>query len=139
MKGLSLLALWGLCNSQCVSSDFSCLAGTDVKALNDNLCTQMKGMPGCSLRQSCKPADNFCNENVIYATICQDMPNMSPCSAFRSCQVPSCGLVPTSNNTTKLILSICNEMAMPGCERCNIKIPVCKLMPSMGQSKEDQR
>ena len=57
----------------CLDSDFSCLGGADVRSLNDDLCRQMKGMVGCSLRESCKstPDKPFCNENVIYATLCQ--------------------------------------------------------------------
>ena len=141
MKLLLVSAAAALCSD----SQLSCLSATNTKLLNDELCRQMPGMIGCSLRTICK-GEAFCSENSVYATICQDMPMMKPCQAFQQCSIQSCGF-PTSANVTKQIYSICTEMNMAGCEKCSIKetstysecdlmtvySDLCKAMPNMSQ------
>ena len=134
----------------CLDSDFSCLKDTNVAELNNQLCTQMKGMPGCSLRAACKTdrTKPYCHENIIYAIMCQDMPMMKACQPFQQCtNVGRCDLVPKTVNTTQQIFSICNEMSMEGCNKCAVKessiyaecdlvqtySDLCLAMPKMSQ------
>lgn len=137
----------------CNAAEFTCLSNVSVSTLNDELCQEMNGMPGCSLRAECgtKKSGN-CDEKLIYALICQDMPRMSGCAAYRSrCEAaPTCNLLPSSKTTTEQIYSICNEMAMPGCETCKVSSTsvyaecdllgtysfLCKAMPNMRQCGE---
>ena len=112
----------GVVNAGCLTSDFSCLSNRNVPELNMELCKQMPGMTGCSLLNECKgSSEAFCRPQVIYATICQDMPTMRTCNAFKSCNIEKCDLLPSTEQTTKQIYSICNEMTMDGCEKCQLK------------------
>ena len=91
------------------------------------LCTQMPGMPGCSLMNECKKDSTFlpstyCSNSSLLADICMyDMPKMSGCSNFGNCNncnpLPN---LPTSKIATRAIYSICNEMNMDGCDQCKI-------------------
>jgi copper transporter 1 len=112
----------------CSSSEITCASFTlpsqNVTANIQDLCTQMKGMPGCSL-QSKVQVDPF----VIYATICTDMPSMRGCAAYRQqcanrdneqCKRNQPITIPSSAVATRQIFSICNEMTMDGCEVCRI-------------------
>ncbi|KAJ3189877.1 hypothetical protein HDU85_000161 [Gaertneriomyces sp. JEL0708] len=110
----------------------------------DELCTQMKGMPGCTVRQLCADdtlfpsgelKEKYCNEVSVLADVCySDMPNMQSCKPYTStcgslgnstgvlnpqCQsFPALPDLPTSAVLTKQIYSICTEMSMDGCEVC---------------------
>jgi copper transporter 1 len=126
------IALISVVSASCVPSDLSCLKNVTVSTYTTDLCNQMSGMPGCSLKASCKTTKSNCNEEVIYSTICNDMPGMRGCVPFKTlCQnTPVCDQIPTSKAVTKNIYSICTEMSMPGCE-------VCKINENSGYSECD--
>ncbi|KAF9960757.1 hypothetical protein BGZ70_008500 [Mortierella alpina] len=154
-------------------SDPSCasfeLPAATITADLDNLCTSMPFMPGCSLYKSCQSAsktDQWCTPFSVLADICAvDMPNMGGCKNY----VALCGIAanqttasrpaickkapmipsfPTTKNASALVLDICGEMSMAGCERCPKPAPdayaascdtlgtyaiLCKAMPEMHQ------
>ncbi|KAI8360552.1 Ctr copper transporter family-domain-containing protein [Mortierella sp. GBAus27b] len=154
-------------------SDPSCvsfeLPEATVKADLDNLCKQMPYMPGCSLYKSCQAAsktDQWCTPFSVLADICQvDMPSMRDCknyvalcgastngtSASRPAvcsKAPMISSFPTTKNASALVIDICTEMDMAGCERCPKPPPgayaadcdtlgtyaiLCKAMPDMHQ------
>ncbi|KAF9177812.1 hypothetical protein BGZ51_003185 [Haplosporangium sp. Z 767] len=154
-------------------SDASCanfeLPAATIKADLDGLCTQMPYMPGCSLYKSCEAAsktDQWCTPFSVLADICSlDMPNMRDCknyvalcgtatnktSAARPAicsKAPMITAFPTTKNASALVIDICTEMDMAGCERCPKPAPgayaadcdtlgtyaiLCKAMPDMHQ------
>ncbi|KAI9103747.1 Ctr copper transporter family-domain-containing protein [Phlyctochytrium arcticum] len=124
----------------------------DATSSLNSLCTQMEGMPGCTVRITCTSnaasipdgASHYCTPFSLLANICSvDMPNMGDCknyvaqcgnSTTPASQVlnPQCSdakastplpNLPTSKQATQQIKSICTEMAMPGCEACSIASP----------------
>ncbi|KAF9434294.1 hypothetical protein BGZ76_008256 [Entomortierella beljakovae] len=156
------------------SSDPSCvsfeLPVETVKADLDNLCTQMPYMPGCSLYKSCQASsktDQWCTPFSVLADICSvDMPMMRDCKNYVSlcgaannqtagvshpaiCKsAPMISDFPTTKNASALVIDICTEMDMKGCERCPKPAPgayaancdtlgtyaiLCKSMPEMHQ------
>ncbi|KAJ3035191.1 hypothetical protein HDV00_004260 [Rhizophlyctis rosea] len=103
-----------------------------------NLCQQMPGMPGCTIRTSCSSPSStipseYCTPFSLLSNICSlDMPRMSDCAAYTStcansttrCTGPSLSplpSLPTSAQTTASISSICTEMSMDGCSTCSIR------------------
>ncbi|KAI1321359.1 hypothetical protein EDD11_006697 [Mortierella claussenii] len=154
-------------------SDPSCatfeLPAATVQADLEGLCTQMPFMPGCSIFKSCQSAsktDQWCTPFSVLADICSvDMPMMRDCknyvalcgtaanqtSAARPaiCQkAPMITAFPTTKNASALVIDICTEMDMAGCERCPKPKPdayaadcdtlgtyaiLCKAMPDMHQ------
>ncbi|TPX57709.1 hypothetical protein PhCBS80983_g03618 [Powellomyces hirtus] len=117
-----------------------------ISASLTSLCTQMDGMPGCSIRKACDENDHipdpYCTPMSLLANICSaDMPTMADCRSYvqqcgnattaanglnTQCKEPASQPIPalpTSKTTTQHIYSICTEMAMPGCERCTITSP----------------
>ncbi|KAK3808635.1 MAG: Ctr copper transporter family-domain-containing protein [Benniella sp.] len=154
-------------------SDPSCvsfeLPEATIKADLDNLCTQMPYMPGCSLYKSCQAAsktDQWCTPFSVLADICQvDMPSMRDCKNYVALcgsgtnqttasrpaicsKAPMISSFPTTKNASALVIDICTEMDMAGCERCPKPAPgayaancdtlgtyaiLCKAMPDMHQ------
>ncbi|KAG0365423.1 Ctr copper transporter family-domain-containing protein [Gamsiella multidivaricata] len=155
-------------------SDPSCvsfeLPAATIQTDLDSLCTQMPYMPGCSLYKSCQAAsktDQWCTPFSVLADICAvDMPNMGNCknyvalcgtaanqtsSASRPAvcsKAPMISSFPTTKNASALVIDICTEMDMAGCERCPKPAPgayaadcdtlgtyaiLCKAMPDMNQ------
>jgi solute carrier family 31 (copper transporter), member 1 len=135
--------------SNCIPSEYICLNELDVPSLNIKLCSDMPGMPGCSMLKTCRNKDDFCDDKVIHSIICQEMPKMAACSGYvaNCAAAPICNLLPSSKVVTKQIYSICNEMDMPGCDRCKLNdssvysdcdllstyANLCTQMPRMGQ------
>ncbi|KAF9545902.1 hypothetical protein EC957_010407 [Mortierella hygrophila] len=154
-------------------SDPSCvsfvLPPATVTADIEGLCTQMPYMPGCSLYSSCKAAsktDQWCTPFSVLADICSvDMPMMKDCKNYVAlcgsaanqttasrpsiCKsAPMIEAFPTTKNASALVIDICTEMDMAGCERCPKPAPgayaadcdtlgtyaiLCKAMPDMSQ------
>ncbi|KAF9915169.1 hypothetical protein BX616_006741 [Lobosporangium transversale] len=154
-------------------SDPSCasfeLPEATIKADLDGLCTQMPYMPGCSLYKSCQAAskaDQWCTPFSVLADICAlDMPNMRDCKNYVALcgaavnqtlaarpaickKAPMISAFPTTKNASALVIDICTEMDMAGCERCPKPKPdtyaadcdtlgtyaiLCKAMPDMHQ------
>ncbi|KAF9918165.1 hypothetical protein FBU30_000328 [Linnemannia zychae] len=154
-------------------SDPSCvsfeLPPATITADLEGLCTQMPYMPGCSLYSSCKLAsktDQWCRPFSVLADICSvDMPMMKDCKNYVSlcgaasnqttasrpsiCKsAPMIASFPTTKNASALVIDICTEMDMAGCERCHKPSPgdyaancdtlgtyaiLCKAMPEMSQ------
>ncbi|KAG0202030.1 hypothetical protein BGX28_005313 [Mortierella sp. GBA30] len=154
-------------------SDPSCLSfelpPATVKADLDGLCTQMPYMPGCSLYKSCEAAsktDQWCTPFSLLADVCAvDMPMMRDCKNYVALcgtaanqtttsrpaickKAPMISSFPTTKNASALVLDICGEMTMAGCERCPKPAPgayaadcdtlgtyaiLCKAMPDMRQ------
>jgi copper transporter 1 len=130
----------------------------------EGLCKAMPYMSGCSINDSCKTKSiaeyKFCEPFSILADVCQrDMPRMKDCSnyvnlcsnsstAVEQCKtaqaIPS---LPTTNEASALVLSICKEMPMEGCDLCKTRpgqtypncdilkvyAKLCKAMPDMTQ------
>ncbi|KAF8929269.1 hypothetical protein BGZ58_009074 [Dissophora ornata] len=125
-------------------------------------------MPGCSLYKSCQGAsktDQWCTPFSVLADICAvDMPNMSDCKNYVAlCSAssnqtvsrpaicttaPMISSFPTTKNASALVIDICTEMDMTGCERCpkpasgayaaecdtlGTYAILCKAMPDMSQ------
>ncbi|KAF9196499.1 hypothetical protein BGZ49_002806 [Haplosporangium sp. Z 27] len=127
-------------------------------------------MPGCSIYKSCQAAsktDQWCSPFSVLADICAvDMPMMTNCKNYVSlcgtsanqtsgvsrptiCKsAPMITSFPTTKNASALVLDICSEMSMDGCERCPKPPPgsyaancdtlgtyaiLCKAMPEMSQ------
>ncbi|KAF9082950.1 hypothetical protein BGX23_011915 [Mortierella sp. AD031] len=155
-------------------SDPSCvsfqLPAATVMADLEGLCTQMPYMPGCSLYDSCKAAaktDQWCTPFSVLADICSvDMPKMKDCKNYVAlcgaavnqtttvsrpsiCKsAPMIASFPTTKSASALVIDICTEMDMAGCERCPKPPPgayaancdtlgtyaiLCKAMPDMSQ------
>ncbi|KAG0319849.1 hypothetical protein BGZ99_004883 [Dissophora globulifera] len=156
-------------------SDPSCVAfelpAATTKAALDDLCAQMPYMPGCSLYKSCQASsktDQWCMPFSILADICAvDMPGMQGCQSYVSLcgpggstnktmvsrpavcdKSPMIASFPTTKNASALVIDICTEMDMAGCERCPKPPPgayaadcdtlstyaiLCKAMPDMHQ------
>ncbi|KAG0053597.1 hypothetical protein BGZ83_000807 [Gryganskiella cystojenkinii] len=149
-------------------SDPSCasfeLPATTVQTDLEKLCTEMPFMPGCSLLKSCQSAhktDQWCNPFSVLADICAvDMPTMKGCYNYNSLcngnstkpaicsKAPMIPSFPTTKNASVLVIDICTEMDMAGCERCPKPAPgayaascdtlgtyaiLCKAMPEMSQ------
>ncbi|KAF9979092.1 hypothetical protein BGZ73_006329 [Actinomortierella ambigua] len=156
------------------SSDPSCKSYTMpadmVKTDLDSLCKQMPYMPGCSLYKSCQESaktDEWCQPFSLLADICAvDMPKMTACANYVSMcgqaanattprvvpdeckKQPMIDSLPTTKEASNLVISICTEMDMAGCERCPKPAPnayaancdtigtyaiLCKSMPEMSQ------
>ncbi|GJJ78057.1 solute carrier family 31 (copper transporter), member 1 [Entomortierella parvispora] len=144
-------------------ASFELPAATTQANLAD-LCKQMPYMPGCSLLNSCQSShktDQWCTPFSILADICAvDMPGMGSCKNY----VALCGVnnstatictkapmipsFPTTKSASALVIGICTEMDMAGCERCPKPAPnayaaecdtlgtyaiLCKAMPEMSQ------
>lgn len=138
----------------CSTDDITCpefvLPNQNITVLIGNLCGQMPGMVGCSLKTllpSASPMD-------VYSTLCTDMPNMAACSIYTEMAnnkvtqaIPKLKL-PTSSKVTSLIYGICQDMKMDGCNQCaigkkdagyancnllGIYSSMCATMPSMPQ------
>ena len=96
----TMFLLWGVAaqNPACPTnpSDTSCssftLPPSNSTALYTDLCTQMSGMPACSLKATCPSQASYCSPFSLYATACMDMPTMSSCSSFTKL----CGANPKS-------------------------------------------
>jgi len=153
-------------------SDPSCasfeLPAATTQADLENLCSQMPYMPGCSLLNSCQSShktDQWCTPFSVLADICAlDMPNMGGCKNYVALcgaasnstaakpaictQAPMIPSFPTTKNASALVIDICTEMDMAGCERCPKPAPgayaadcdtlgtyaiLCKAMPEMSQ------
>ncbi|KAF9581903.1 hypothetical protein BGW38_000916 [Lunasporangiospora selenospora] len=157
-------------------SDPSCanfeLPAATVKADLDGLCKQMPFMPGCSLYKSCQTAsktDQWCTPFSLLADVCAvDMPTMSDCKNYVNLcgaagaaqnqttgsrpaicsKAPVIANFPTTKSASALVIDICTEMDMAGCERCPKPKPgayaadcdtlttyaiLCKAMPDMNQ------
>ncbi|KAF9937700.1 hypothetical protein BGZ67_000972 [Mortierella alpina] len=154
-------------------SDPSCvsfeLPAATITADLDNLCSSMPFMPGCSLYKSCQDAsktDQWCTPFSVLADICAvDMPNMGGCKNYVALcgtaanqttasrpaickKAPMIPSFPTTKNASALVLDICGEMSMAGCEKCPKPPPdayaancdtlgtyaiLCKAMPDMHQ------
>ncbi|KAJ3052027.1 hypothetical protein HK097_006976 [Rhizophlyctis rosea] len=116
------------------------LPNANITASLDSLCSQMPGMPGCTLRTTCSSSPSsipqeYCTSFSLLADICAaDMPNMSDCLSYQSvcknsttssqCTGPSLSPIPSlpsTAQTTRQISSICTEMDMDGCDRCTIR------------------
>jgi copper transporter 1 len=124
----------------------------------------MPYMPGCSINDSCKkksPSDSkYCEPFSILADVCQkDMPKMDDCehyvsmcsngtTAVEQCKTAQAiPTLPTTEEAAGLVMSICKEMPMEGCELCQTKPgetypncdimkvygKLCKAMPDMSQ------
>ncbi|KAF9109400.1 hypothetical protein BGX27_007657 [Mortierella sp. AM989] len=129
----------------------------------------MPFMPGCSLSKSCQAAsknDQWCTPFSLLADVCAvDMPNMRDCKNYVAlcgtganqtsgsrpavCKsAPMISSFPTTKNASALVIDICTEMDMAGCERCPKPPPgayaadcdtigtyaiLCKAMPDMHQ------
>ncbi|KAG0232568.1 hypothetical protein BGW42_008082 [Actinomortierella wolfii] len=156
------------------SSDPSCKSYTMppemVKQDLDGLCQQMPYMPGCSLYKACQDAgktDAWCQPFSLLADICnKDMPKMRDCARYVSLcgqpanattnravpdqctSQPMISSFPTTKEASNLVIDICTEMDMAGCERCPKPAPgayaadcdtigtyaiLCKAMPDMRQ------
>ncbi|KAF9157964.1 hypothetical protein DFQ26_008123 [Actinomortierella ambigua] len=156
------------------SSDPSCKSYTMpadmVKTDLDALCKQMPYMPGCSIYKSCQDmgkTDEWCQPLSLLADVCaKDMPSMRDCSHYVSmcgqpanatspravpdeCKTqPMVDSLPTTKEASNLVIDICTEMDMAGCERCPKPAPgayaadcdtigtyaiLCKSMPDMSQ------
>jgi hypothetical protein len=158
------LLLWNAA-AQCPTSptDSSCkdFILTNSTQLYSDICTQMPGMTSCSFKSlACSNSDSgYCSSFSLYAAACTDMPKMASCSlyskmcgpssVYSQCKEAPVDLVSTAD-AVKNIYSICNEMSMPGCERCVIKSQdstyascnvldtysfLCASMPEMRQCK----
>ncbi|KAG0332449.1 hypothetical protein BG004_001267, partial [Podila humilis] len=149
-------------------SDPSCasyvLPEATTKADLEGLCSQMPYMPGCSLYKSCQAAsktDEWCTPFSLLADVCAiDMPMMRDCKNYVSLcngnstkpeicsKAPMIASFPTTKNASALVIDICTEMDMAGCERCPKPKPgayaadcdtigtyaiLCKAMPDMRQ------
>lgn len=122
----------------------------------DSLCSQMPNMPGCTIRSLCKKDDSSqqCNSFSILGDICsKDMPNMSDCQDYTNMckegtKVKQCTQnkpiknLPKTQETMKLVESICSDMNMSGCQKCKddsncdlLKVysELCLSMPDMKQ------
>ncbi|KAF9997834.1 hypothetical protein BGZ79_008467 [Entomortierella chlamydospora] len=148
----------------------SILPAATITADLDGLCTQMPYMPGCSLYKSCQDAsktDQWCTPFSVLADICAvDMPNMGNCKNYVALcgtsanqtsgasrpsictSAPMISSFPTTKNASALVIDICTEMDMAGCERCpkpasgayaancdtlGTYAILCKAMPDMSQ------
>ncbi|KAF9277998.1 hypothetical protein BGZ74_003208 [Mortierella antarctica] len=170
---IAVLATLATASAQAVDclvtpSDPSCasyvLPDATIKADLDGLCTQMAFMPGCSLYKSCQASsktDQWCTPFSLLADVCAvDMPKMRDCKNYVALcggnstkpeictKAPMIDSFPTTKNASALVIDICTEMDMAGCERCPKPKPgayaaecdtlgtyaiLCKAMPDMHQ------
>jgi len=134
-------------------------AATDLQSL----CNAMPYMVGCSLWTACKEdttsggnqGNDMCNPFVLVATICYEMGSMKGCSRYNAlCQTPGTVVeqctksepIPnalSTNDATNLVISMCSDMSMVGCEDCTSRTAcphpldtmskLCLEMPGMAQ------
>ncbi|KAG0073283.1 hypothetical protein BGZ92_003896, partial [Podila epicladia] len=78
------------------------LPDATIKTDLDGLCTQMPFMPGCSLYKSCQGSSK--TDQCTKPEICTKAPMIDS--------------FPTTKNASALVIDICTEMDMAGCERC---------------------
>lgn len=137
-----------------------------IQADINRLCKQMDYMPGCSINSLCNSNkalanEPYCNSFSILADVCKtDMPGMGGCENYvslcnnKNSLVPQCKInqpisnLPSTDLVNKQVKSICNEMAMDGCEKCSFKTSygkcdllavysqLCQAMPEMSQCGE---
>ncbi|KAN0050833.1 hypothetical protein ACTA71_004135 [Dictyostelium dimigraforme] len=119
------------------SNDINCINYeyplSSIKNDINKLCSSMPYMPICTIQKSCnkvKSSIGICKEFSILGDSCiHDMPGMSGCNNFKKlCSndsvVKQCSTVQSIRNLPKTmemfssIKSICNEMSMEGCEKC---------------------
>ncbi|KAL2919236.1 hypothetical protein HK105_200879 [Polyrhizophydium stewartii] len=139
---------------------------SNTSASLDVLCGSMPNMPGCSLRKLCRSGRAgianlwFCQEFSLLADVCaKDMPGMRGCgdytklckagSVVRQCyNEPAVSYLPTTRRAKQLVLDICADMYMTGCERCGatgmcpgfeVYSDLCLSMPEMEQCDEWKR
>ncbi|EGF84162.1 hypothetical protein BATDEDRAFT_84890 [Batrachochytrium dendrobatidis JAM81] len=128
------------------------------------LCGSMPNMPGCSIRKSCTQLPTskkwFCKEFSLLADICAaDMSGMRDCSNYvKMCKTgtlvkqcydePPIAYLPTTKHAKQLVLDICSDMYMTGCETCqpesmcfgfDVYGSLCLSMPDMPQCNEWKR
>ena len=108
------------------------------------LCSQMPGMPGCTLLNKCLSdagslPSSYCSNSSLLADICMyDMPKMTSCLNFTCNDCNPLPNLPTSKTATRAIFSICSEMNMDGCNNCRISgntstYASCDLLGTFGQ------
>ncbi|KAM9962077.1 hypothetical protein ACTFIR_004961 [Dictyostelium discoideum] len=110
----------------------------------NRLCSSMPYMPICSIQKSCKQvksSNGICDEFSILGDSCtHDMPGMSGCNNFKKLcskdsvikqcsRIQSIKNLPKTMDTFSSIKSICNDMAMDGCEKCTKLNPSCAVLP----------
>ena len=83
---------------------------TDTQRTTD-LCTQMPGMPGCTLRTLGLPLP------VVLAALCQDMPSMASCRNYTTTLT---SIAPTSRQAAQGIYDSCQLMTMSQCATCTL-------------------
>ncbi|TPX37594.1 hypothetical protein SmJEL517_g00651 [Synchytrium microbalum] len=103
-----------------------------------DLCTAMRGMPGCTLKKLCDANPNalpdpYCQPISLVGSVClTDMPRMSGCKSYvatctgnNTCQTlyPAPSQLPTTATVAQEITSICTEMTMNGCSECGTLSP----------------
>ncbi|KAI9203865.1 Ctr copper transporter family-domain-containing protein [Polychytrium aggregatum] len=104
---------------------------TNISAALTDLCSQMPGMPGCTLMNLCAQNSNaiaspYCSSQSLFTDICvtDGMGRMSGCSSYNSTcssQTSSCvspSGMPTSQGLAQQIYSICTSMSMTSCQAC---------------------
>ncbi|KAI9204065.1 Ctr copper transporter family-domain-containing protein [Polychytrium aggregatum] len=125
LLAIVLASLFILTHQQTTNSN------SNVTAALQDLCTQMPGMPGCSLRSTCQSASAtipspYCTPQSLLTDICvvDGMSGMTSCSGYSSIcpsQTGNCAQlpgIPTSKTLATQIQSICTQMTMDGCEKC---------------------
>ncbi|KAJ3043520.1 hypothetical protein HDV00_004909 [Rhizophlyctis rosea] len=113
------------------------LPDTNITTSLTSLCTQMPGMPSCSLKSACQSSptsipSQYCTPFSLLSSACaKDMPTMDDCRQYNSvcnstspsyatCQAAALPSLPTTAQLAKQIYSICTEMSMDGCDRCKL-------------------
>jgi len=98
------------------------------------LCGMMPTMPGCTINSICQDpqysGSEYCKPFAVYKVLCNDMPKMNNCTAYKSMCSPINGTssvqqckmnaiqAPNSSYCFSLITDMCSEMFMDGCAEC---------------------